>query len=107
MHAYNCMNFNCSNNIPMVLSQGVFAACLNQRFQLADAGGGELELIAVRREQASLPGQEAYSLLFAGALPMLPQATYALTTATLGCVELFLVPVARDGDRVHYQAVFN
>lgn len=91
----------------MVLTHGMFAACLNQRFQLAFAGAGALELIGLSHEQASLPGQAAFSLLFAGPLPVLPQATYALTTAALGTIELFLVPVGREGEQVHYQAVFN
>lgn len=89
------------------LSYDWFAGCLHQQFQLAVPGGPTLKLIAVERARASLPGTDAFSLLFAGPDPLLLQDTYALTAPSQETVELFLVPVARVGSELHYEAIFN
>ena len=38
---------------------------------------------------------------------LLPQQIYRLTNATLGILDIFLVPIARDKDGIVYQAIFN
>lgn len=89
------------------LSYTFFAERLQQRFPLTAHPGVELELFEVERFTASLPGVDAYSLLFRGPLPALPQAIYTLDDPEHGGLDLFLVPVARVGEAIHYQAVFN
>ncbi len=57
--------------------------------------------------QAATPGASApFSLLFRN-VASLPQQIHTLVHPSLGEVDIFLVPVARDGDATVYQAVFN
>lgn len=57
--------------------------------------------------QAATPeAQTPFSLLFRNAASV-PQGIHALIHPLLGQVDIFLVPVARDGDATLYQAVFN
>jgi hypothetical protein len=37
----------------------------------------------------------------------LPQATYRLEHATLGAMDVFLVPIGQDREGVRYEAIFN
>lgn len=49
-----------------------------------------------------------FSLLFRSvSAVVLPQRIYRLKNATLGHLDVFLVPIARDREGVLYQAVFN
>ena len=49
-----------------------------------------------------------FSLMFRSGSPVvLPQKVYRLKNATMGLVDIFLVPVGRDVSGVVYQAVFN
>jgi hypothetical protein len=69
----------------------------------------ELTLIEVEplRNYAKL-AREPFSLLFTthGDF-VLPQRIYGLRHATLGAMELFLVPIGREGDVTTYQSLFN
>ena len=48
-----------------------------------------------------------FSVRFSGPLqPQLPQATFEVEHAPIGRALLFLVPVARTQDAMHYEAVF-
>lgn len=59
-------------------------------------------------DQPSSPRLETFSLLFRGpADTLLPQGMYAIRHDQMGTAELFLVPVARHGDGLYYEAVFN
>ena len=50
----------------------------------------------------------AFELLFQGPSdPILPQATYRLTHADLGPLDIFIVPIGQSNDGTTYQAVFN
>lgn len=50
----------------------------------------------------------AFALYFAGPpAPILPQATYALRHATLGAIDLFIVPIGQAGEGVRYEAIFT
>jgi hypothetical protein len=52
--------------------------------------------------------EESFSLIFRGPLNMpLRQRTYQITHYALGKLEIFLVPVGRDGGACYYEAVFN
>lgn len=56
--------------------------------------------------QAGLPAP--FSVLFRGpAEPVLVQATYRLRHASLGELDLFLVPLGPRDDGIGYEAVFN
>jgi hypothetical protein len=48
----------------------------------------------------------AFSLLFRSPVPA-PQGRYALLHDSLGRLEIFLVPIAKDGDGVQLEAVFS
>jgi hypothetical protein len=86
-----------------------FEQALNSRFEIEIPGLGRqtLELIALTRYSSS-PAVQAFSAIFRGPLESpFPQGTYPVCHAQLGQVELFLVPVGREADGMHYEAVFN
>lgn len=59
-------------------------------------------------EHAKTERMETFSLFFLGPEnSYLPQQTYKLNHATLGELEIFLVPVAQNKDGFQYEAVFN
>jgi hypothetical protein len=69
----------------------------------------ELTLIEVEplRNFAKLQ-REPFSLLFTTTGNfVLPQRTYGLKHAALGAMELFMVPIGREGDVTTYQSLFN
>jgi len=89
-----------------------FARSVGEGFEI-DMGTGSLVLTLT--EARPLPEQgftgmmrAPFSLLFrSGSKVLLPQQIYRLNNATLGILDIFLVPVARDKDGIIYQAVFN
>jgi len=89
-----------------------FAGAANQSFDLRLGEAGHvLTLIEVRPlPPHPFPGmrREPFSLLFKSASQLiLPQRLYHLRHATMGALELFLVPIARDPSGTVYQAMFN
>jgi hypothetical protein len=51
--------------------------------------------------------RQPFSLLFIGPPDiLLPQRIYRLENATLGALEMFLVPIGRDAQGVQYEAIF-
>lgn len=49
-----------------------------------------------------------FALTFSGpAAPMLRQSIYPLRHATLGTLDLFIVPVGKDKDGIFYEAIFT
>ncbi len=89
-----------------------FEACVGEAFRI-DAGDGssvDLTLTEATPGPWQPDGEStlAFELIFRGpADPMLPQATYRMAHATLGSLDIFIVPIARDGDGATYQAVFS
>lgn len=80
------------------------------RIDLGAAGPEELELVQVQRYKPDWQGprSEPFSAFFLGSTPrILQQQIYRLEHAALGALDLFLVPVGRDGQRIRYEAVFN
>ena len=51
--------------------------------------------------------RQPFSLLFHRNGPPVEQCIWRLAHATLGEIEIFLVPVARNGDTVTYEAIFT
>lgn len=95
-----------------LMSCETFAGRANETF---DLGMGEssmpLTLVDVQPLQVQTWAgmmRAPFSLMFKSGSPVvLPQKTYRLNNATMGPVDLFLVPVGRDVSGVLYQAVFN
>ena len=86
-----------------------FAAHLNDTFTVIHpTSGAELVLI----EAVSVPGgqpdgRRPFALLFHGPLaPLLPQATYRFEHSGFSALDIFIVPVGPDGDRMQYEAIF-
>ncbi len=99
--------------MPEKLTEEVFARQLNSKFRVrADTPRPvELELVEVQgwRERAGEQGgMVRFSLFFSGPADiLLPQQLYSLEHEQLGVLDIFLVPVARTGAGLRYEAVFN
>jgi hypothetical protein len=98
----------------MQYTYDAFNGCLGQPFQLfLDDEVHELELILAEHlpdnaGTLAASGHEAYSLVFRGAPDLLlDQHIYPLRNATLGDMELFLVPIGPDDKGMRFEAVFN
>ncbi len=53
-------------------------------------------------------GRQPFDLRFRGPHePMLAQAIYRLEHASLGALEIFIVPIGRDAESTTYQAIFT
>jgi hypothetical protein len=90
-----------------------FRPAVGEPFVLAEAQL-ELELTDARTFESGAPAVDGdgrrtqFSLLFRGPHePRLPQRIYRLEHATLGALEIFIVPVARDAAGMHYEAIFT
>jgi hypothetical protein len=94
------------------LSLETFASVVRESFDLA-VGESSLPLTLVEAQPLPVspyPGmiRAPFSLIFRTASQVvLPQKIYGLNNASLGRLDIFLVPVARDREGVLYQAVFN
>lgn len=90
-----------------------FRPLLNTAFRTTAENGSavELRLVEVRAlgRQPHAPRVEPFALEFVGpARPRLEQRIYRLEEATLGSIEIFLVPIGFDpGGGLRYEAVFN
>ena len=79
---------------------------------VAQVDGGTLPLALVRAQTVGPPhsaGSRAqFALHFRGAGPrILPQAIYRLEHPAFETLEIFLVPIGRDGGQVLYEAIFT
>lgn len=89
-----------------------FSRCVGEGFEI-DMGTGAL--VFTLTEARPLPERgfkgmmrAPFSLLFRSETKvLLPQQIYRLKNATLGILDIFLVPVARDKGGIIYQAIFN
>ena len=91
------------------LTHEAFLAHLHSKFQLQEGAveTAELELTDVS-SLLRTDNQEAYSITFRGpASFVFEQRIHRLDHAQMGAFDIFLVPVARDGEGVYYEAVFN
>jgi hypothetical protein len=92
-----------------ILSKEAFAENLNTtvRIPFDSARTAELELIEVV-EGRSRPTQQQFSVFFRGPLDyLLQQGTYHMEHDQLGAMDIFIVPIGREPDGFHYEAVFN
>ncbi|MBB3455016.1 hypothetical protein FHT86_003315 [Rhizobium sp. BK313] len=89
-----------------------FTRCVGEGFEI-DMGTGSLVFTLTEARplpERGFPGmtRAPFSLLFrSGSKVLLPQQIYKLNNATLGILDIFLVPVARDQHGIIYQAIFN
>jgi hypothetical protein len=90
------------------LSYEELAARVGTKFTVTDAPAPlELEFVEITERRAT-PQQEYFSLIFRGERSfVLPQKIYRLEHAELGASDLFLVPVAANGETADYEAAFN
>jgi hypothetical protein len=99
--------------MPANLSEEAFAENLNTKFRvLLDAPREvELELVEVKSYNSGpneQGGMVRFSLFLYGPGDFyLPQRTYALEHASMGQLELFIVPIGRDERGFRYEVVFN
>jgi hypothetical protein len=95
------------------LTEASFKPHSGTRFQvlLENGPGVELDLaeVTLYPHDSSVPRKrEPFSLLFRGpAAAYLPQRIYRLQHPEMGSLDLFLVPIRREGDTLLYEAVFN
>ncbi len=94
------------------LTVDTFTPHIGTTFRIVPATGQsiEVELASARaldtlaRPAARVP----FSLLFRGPLtPVLPQHIYRLEHGVLAPMDLFLVPIGPEGDRMRYEAIFT
>jgi hypothetical protein len=90
-------------------SKAQFAAQVSSRFDVDLDNGAPVALELVDLEEGlSSAEQEQFALVFRAPRDMpARQGTYHLEHAVLGAVDLFLVPVGREGDDVILEATFN
>lgn len=95
-----------------ILTLGHFAGCVGQAFDI-DMGASSMPLTLSEARPLPEPKmaglrRSPFSLLFKSSSPVvLPQQIYRMKNATLGALNIFLVPVARDQAGIVYQAVYN
>jgi hypothetical protein len=98
------------------LTVDTFRPAVGDAFALdaGDAGRVELELLEARLQHPDHPATDEagarapFTLLFRGpAEPVLPQRIYAIDHESIGPLEIFIVPVARDHGGTTYEAVFG
>jgi|SRR5580765_7504337 len=93
------------------LTEKEFARHLNTKFKtnLGDQTI-ELELSEVKNylpQENEQGGMERFSVFFDGPNTYLPQRVYSFEHEAMGQFEIFLVPIAQNGDAFRYEAVFN
>lgn len=96
------------STIPAPLTLSAFAAHAGTGFAVSGLDGVSLHLSEAVPLNAAAPNESQFSLMFRGpAAPLLEQATHVLAHPAMGEFAIFLVPVARDAQGIHYQAIFS
>jgi len=98
------------------LSFAKWLELVRTRFRVQVSPAEMIELELVQATQGRSPGRgsgagaeyENFSLLFHGpGTRLLPQATYHFAHEQTGEFDLFIVPIAKEQEVFHYQAIFN
>ena len=94
------------------LELATFEPCVGEAFRIEGDEGPALELTLAEAKTGPWQPEEgstfAFELIFRGpAGPVLRQATYRMTHATLGSLDIFIVPIKTGADGTIYQAVFS
>jgi len=92
------------------LTLDTFSPAVGGTFTVGDDSGAQVELLLVEvtpQDAGPHAPRPPFSLLFQGpADPLLPQATYRFEHASLGVMEIFIVPLGRDEHGTTYEAFF-
>jgi len=102
-------------SVPLAeVSYAAFAELLHSRFRVHRNSSTQVELElmeATAHPSAPKTDQDqvgTFSLVFTGPLDQfLTQRTYRFEHEKLGAFDLFIVPIAKDQNSFHYEAVFN
>lgn len=93
------------------LALGHFERLVGEQFALRvdDSEVLPAVLVAARAGRGRrADGQPSFSLLFEGPpAPVLPQRIYEVAAPDSPMLEIFLVPVGRSPEGVHYEAIFS
>jgi hypothetical protein len=95
------------------MDRQTFAGQVNTEFRVSREGSDDVVLLLIQVESLSSPAgaprADPFALTFVGPRSaFLEQATYDFRHATLGEMEIFIVPIGyADGGVVRYEAVFN
>lgn len=94
-------------------TQAEFAANLNSTFRVRSNAAQpiELKLIEIKAHQSEVhprPDMERFSAFFVGPEDyFLPQSLYSLSHEEMGDFDVFLVPIGKEPDGYHYEAIYN
>ncbi|HEV7678738.1 MAG TPA: hypothetical protein VGQ42_09245 [Candidatus Dormibacteraeota bacterium] len=90
-------------------SRQELAEQLHSSFDVELGDGSRVSLRLVELEdRRSTAEQEQFALVFGAPASMPPQqGVYRLEHQVLGAIDIFLVPIGRDGDALLLEAVFN
>jgi hypothetical protein len=99
------------NDLLQALTVETFAELVGDRFAMGAWPDATLDLELIEANPLGARtgrGRAPFSVLFRGpSAPVMPQRIYPLAHATLGRLELFIVPIGpRDGGMV-YEAIFT
>ena len=94
------------------LALGDFSGRIGEGFLVPFVDGSIVltlaEATSLAREESPGPRRSPFSLVFRGPLsPVLPQRTWPLEHASLGRLEIFIVPIGPDASGMRYEAIFN
>jgi hypothetical protein len=94
------------------LELATFEPCVGEAFRIEPGDGPPVELTLTEATAGPWQPEDdstfAYELTFRGpADRVLAQATYRMTHATLGSLDIFIVPLSSDAEGATYQAVFS
>lgn len=89
-----------------------FIERVGEGFRVANEGAAVVLILVeatdLSTRDASGLRRRPFSLIFRGpSAPVLPQRTWPLEHATLGRLEIFLVPIGPDPSGMRYEAIFN
>lgn len=98
--------------MPATLTEEEFSKHLNTAFHVTNREQPvDLTLTLVKgylTKEHEEAGMERFSAFFSGpADRYLPQGIYSLEHEVMGTLDLFLVPITKDGKGFQYEAVFN
>jgi len=100
-----------SGEVAGATTQRDFAELVGVRFQAQDQGSGrelELQLVAVEQGPPAGPGYEQFSVIFRAEDDHDPaQGMCLLQAEGVATLMLTVVPIAREGDAVVYEAAFS
>jgi len=95
--------------VPQPLVFETFAGRVGQEFRIAvDGVTSVVATLTSATPHDATRVAAGFSLVFTGPVePLLPQRIYRMLHGDLGEIDIFIVPIGRDGSGARYEAVFN